>query len=246
MSGFVVEPGGGTPEAAWQAAARRRDLPELEVAVARRAVVVAPHPDDEILGAGGLIRALALAGTRVEVWAVTDGEKCFGPLAAGPARALARRRAEETREALRRLGVAGVPLRRLGVADGEVLASADDVASEIAAALGPGDLCVATWRGDGHPDHEAVGLAAADAAARSGCALLEYPVWAWYWADPDSPSLPRRSARVLRLDRLAAAAKRRAISAFASQLGAGPQGQAPVLPAAVVGYFRRPGEVLLG
>lgn len=246
MSGFVVEQAGGTPEAAWRAAASRQNLAELDVTVAGRVVVVAPHPDDEILGAGGLIRTLALAGTGVEIWAVTDGEGCFGPLSAGPARALAQRRAEETHLALRRLGVAGVPVRRLRVADGEVSASSDDLASDIAAALGPGDLCVAAWRGDGHPDHEAVGLAAADGSARSGCQLLEYPVWAWYWADPEALTLPRASARLLRLDRPAAAAKRRAISAFASQLGPGPEGQPPVLPAAVLRYFRRPGEVLIG
>jgi hypothetical protein len=60
------------------------------VAVAGRAVGVAPHPDDEILGAGGLVRALTLAGTRVEIWAVTDGENRFGSLSAGPARELAK------------------------------------------------------------------------------------------------------------------------------------------------------------
>lgn len=246
MSSFVVERDGGTPEAAWQAAARHYAIAELDVAVAGRAVVVAPHPDDETLGAGGLVRALTLAGTRVEIWAVTDGENRFGSLSAEPARELAEQRTGETRQALRRLGVPGVAVRRLGIADGEVSASAEDLACELAAALRPGDLCVAAWRGDGHPDHDAVGSAAAAGSARAGCQLLEYPVWAWYWADPESPTLPRASARILRLDRWAAAAKRRAISAFASQLGPGPGGQPPVLPAAVVRYFRRPAEVLLG
>jgi hypothetical protein len=35
---------------------------------------VTPHPDDEILGAGGLIRACAMAGRKVTVLSVTDGE----------------------------------------------------------------------------------------------------------------------------------------------------------------------------
>jgi LmbE family N-acetylglucosaminyl deacetylase len=41
------------------------------------AVVVAPHPDDEILGCGGLLRHAAEQGMEVRVVAVTDGEACY-------------------------------------------------------------------------------------------------------------------------------------------------------------------------
>ena len=37
-------------------------------------VVFAAHPDDEVLGAGGIIALLAAAGARLRVVAVTDGE----------------------------------------------------------------------------------------------------------------------------------------------------------------------------
>lgn len=39
-----------------------------------RALVIAPHPDDEILGAGGTMARLALQGARVEVCILTRGE----------------------------------------------------------------------------------------------------------------------------------------------------------------------------
>ncbi|TVV70177.1 PIG-L family deacetylase, partial [Sphingomonas solaris] len=37
------------------------------------ALIVAPHPDDEVIGAAGLIRALVNRGTRVRVLVVSDG-----------------------------------------------------------------------------------------------------------------------------------------------------------------------------
>lgn len=44
-------------------------------------LVVAPHPDDEVLGAGGLIRAWAARGARVSVLSVSDEKaravRCF-------------------------------------------------------------------------------------------------------------------------------------------------------------------------
>ena len=49
-------------------------------------------------------------------------------------------------------------------------------------------LVVAPWRHDGHPDHEAVGRAAATAAHRTGATLWEYPIWWWHWSSPaDAP-----------------------------------------------------------
>jgi GlcNAc-PI de-N-acetylase len=38
------------------------------------AVIVAAHPDDEVLGAGGLISVLAASRARLRLVAVTDGE----------------------------------------------------------------------------------------------------------------------------------------------------------------------------
>ena len=60
-------------------------------------------------------------------------------------------------------------------------------------------LLVAPWRGDGHGDHEAAGHAAAQLAAELNLPLLEYPVWLWHWATPDSPEVPWDQLTVLDL-----------------------------------------------
>lgn len=64
----------GTPEDAW------RDWPGLAQPPAGglghpgSLVVLAAHPDDEILGAGGVLSLPASAGSRLQLVAVTDGE----------------------------------------------------------------------------------------------------------------------------------------------------------------------------
>jgi LmbE family N-acetylglucosaminyl deacetylase len=44
---------------------------------AKRVLVVAPHPDDESLGCGGLIASLAQKGCRFYVVFTTDGGACL-------------------------------------------------------------------------------------------------------------------------------------------------------------------------
>ena len=48
--------------------------PELDVAGATRLLVIAPHPDDDVLGAGGLMQRVHAGGGAVRVVYLTDGE----------------------------------------------------------------------------------------------------------------------------------------------------------------------------
>ena len=64
----------GTPETAWLASGRLEELPSMVPPHVGRALVVAPHPDDEVLGAGGLVSRLLDGSIEVNVLAVTDGE----------------------------------------------------------------------------------------------------------------------------------------------------------------------------
>ncbi|NJD58618.1 MAG: hypothetical protein C3F13_13910 [Anaerolineales bacterium] len=50
------------------------NLPELTLAGVRELLVVAPHPDDESLGPGGLIQAALAQGIHVEVVVATNGD----------------------------------------------------------------------------------------------------------------------------------------------------------------------------
>ena len=69
--------GEGTTEDQWHAWTGLRQMRttcmETLVPVGARAVVVAPHPDDEVLAVGGLLAQLARLGGAIRVIAVTDG-----------------------------------------------------------------------------------------------------------------------------------------------------------------------------
>lgn len=205
-----------------------------------RVLLVAPHPDDEVLAAGGLLALLSAAGVPVEVVAVTDGE-ASNPGGSVPPAELAAVRRTETDAALAHLGVGRVT--RLGLPDGGAGTLEDPVA---ALELDPGDLLLGPWTGDGHPDHEAVGRGCVRAAARTGARLVEYPVWAWHWGTPGDPRIPWSRARRVDLPAAGRSAKARAIGEFRSQVAPlGPlPADAPVLSAAVLARFARPYEVL--
>jgi LmbE family N-acetylglucosaminyl deacetylase len=83
----------------------------------RRVLVVAPHPDDESLGCGGLIATLAWKGAAFRFVFVTDGGASHRHSQSWPRPRLAARREAEATEALRRLGVGAETRLFLGLAD---------------------------------------------------------------------------------------------------------------------------------
>lgn len=245
MAGPVIDVRAtGIPEEQWESW-RRRCAP-LRLAAVPRLVVVAAHPDDEVLGAGGLIAMARAAGIAVTLVTVTDGEASHPKSPSHSPSRLAELRVREMCCAARELG-AEAPIR-LGMPDGEVASYEDRLEGELHALLGGfpecGTVCAATWRHDGHPDHEAVGRAAAVACAATDTELLEYPVWMWQWAAPDHSRILRRVPEVLALHPAAHAAKCRALAHFRSQvlpLSDDPA-DAPILPAHVLRRFTGPTE----
>ncbi len=201
-----------------------------------RVVVVAPHPDDEILGAGGTLALLAAAGARIDLVAVTDGEGSH----AGRGEELIVTRPAESLAAACRLRVHYGAVTRLRQPDGEV--DRGVVEDRLGSLVSRGDLVLAPWWRDGHPDHDATGAAATEAAAGTGAQLLHYLVWAWHWSEPDDGVIPW--SRTVRVDLGAElhARKADAVACFETQL-AGPD---PILPAHVLARLLRPFEILVG
>ena len=109
----------GTDERTWLGASRLAALRPLHQRRPRRLVVVAPHPDDEVLGAGGLLQYMDRVGVETVVVAVTDGEASH-PGARTLGCDLAEARSIETRVALDRLGCGSVGVQRLRFPDGAV------------------------------------------------------------------------------------------------------------------------------
>ncbi|MEO7243108.1 MAG: PIG-L family deacetylase [Variovorax sp.] len=246
-----IGPGDGTAEAEWLSWPGLAALPELTLETlapdGARVFVVAPHPDDEVLAAGGLLSLLARRGRACHVVSVTEGEASHRGSSAWPRERLRLERPLETRRALQRLGLqnAMATTRRLALPDGGLSTQRRRLAKEIKALLRCDDVVVTTWRRDGHPDHEATGEAVAEAAAAVGARLVEVPVWAWHWAEPGDPRLPWHRAHRLVLDDKAMRDKWHAVQSFTSQLHADPStGREPVLPSTSVMRCKRSFEVM--
>jgi len=236
----------GHSEAKWKASGHLDILTGLDVS-ARRIIIVAPHPDDEVLGAGGLIQAALSCDISVEVVAVTDGEGSHPFSKATGDLDLAAVRSRESYVALRRLGWVEPRITTLHLPDGKVTQRRAELDEALAEMVQTGDLLVAPWRRDGHPDHDACGESALAVSRAVGARAIGYLVWAWHWAEPDGADIPWRSCQRLNMSQRARARKRWATRAFQSQTSPiGPDAaDAPVLPAPIMRRFWRSYEVFV-
>ena len=223
----------GTPDAVWQAALS--GFPVWEPPP-RPLLIVSPHPDDEILGAGGLIRTWAQHRRPVTILSVTDGEAAH-PDWTG----LARTRHIELKDALHTLGASEVAVIRLGIPDGGVAARVPQLKKAIISAISPGSTIIAPYEKDGHPDHEAAGRVCCELARLDGFSVARYPIWMWHHGG--ASTFKKLNGRKFMLDEATRRAKTDAMQRFSSQLA--PAHRAPIVPDHVMGYFSRPYEVFL-
>jgi len=223
----------GTPESAWRHLLATRPIWEPQTDAL---VIVSPHPDDEVLAAGGLIHSWSAAGRPVTVVSVTDGEAAFPRW-----RGLAEVRRRELNCALRKLSLAHVSVIRLGIADGRVARHANRLRNALLGLLGMPITLVVPYERDGHPDHEAVGDVCCAMARTHQVDIVRYPIWAWHHMNPAALGTLRWGRFVLSPE--AQRAKSHAIQCFESQLR--PPFAQPVVPSRVLPYVERPYEAFL-
>jgi LmbE family N-acetylglucosaminyl deacetylase len=166
-----------------------------------RVLVIAPHPDDETVGAGGVMALHAAAGDRVTLVVVTDGG---ASAAGGLSRAeMVARRDAELRRAAAILGVSDVVALRC--AEGHWQPA--PVQRQLAPLVADADLVYAPSCVDYHPEHVAV--------ARTVATILapKQTVRVYEVGVPLTPLLVNLLADV----RAVAATKARAMAVFATQ-----------------------------
>ena len=233
--------GVGTEEATWRHwlpvnCASASSLP-CALRYGARLVVLAPHPDDEVLACGGLLSMHAASGGSCLVIGVTDGEASEAGLDSQAATSLAAQRRAERQTGLARLGAENAAVELLGLPDGGLADCVDAIDQALQRLLAPGDVLMTTWRHDGHPDHEACAYAAARANTRmtslagpaSSVTLIEAPVWMWHWSRPDDPRVPWLRLVALDVPQDVRQRKEQALSAHCSQLLPRSDGSGPVL-----------------
>jgi len=244
----------GTSEDAW-AATGLAALPELPLDGGELAgqafIVLAAHPDDESLGAGGLMARLRRLGARVAVLLCTAGEASHPDSPTTTPEQLAAVRLQEFGVALTDL-LPDPDWRFLALPDGQLAAHRAEVISALQHSIAdvmaesglPADqiTLVAPYRHDGHTDHDTLGSAAAEAAAAGGHGLLEYPIWYWLWADTTDRAW--QSWLRLPLGPAERQAKAAAMASHTSQVRplSGQPGDEVLLPPEFLEHFERPFE----
>lgn len=209
----------------YQAALRLLPVRDLRsLSGGRGIVVIAPHPDDESLGCGGMIAAARAQGCDVRVVIVSDGAASHPGSRSHPPEKLRALRRGEALGAASILGLGAGALTFLDLPDTAVPADgllAEGAAGAIAAVGRDCDAgaMLVTSDLDPHCDH----AAAAQIARRAvrmlpDCSLYAYPIWVWgLAADTRLEATPPRG---LRLDIAPfRGVKREAIAAHASQGG---------------------------
>jgi len=245
----------------FRARTQRRGVDATAAMIPGSLMVLAPHPDDEVLGCGVLILRKIEAGIPVHIVIATDGGRSHSEQLIPSEQLIALRR-EESIEAARRLGLTEENLTFLDHPDGGLRQAQERLEHDIATVISKHnpEVVAVTSVHDAHPDHQALALAARAAIARAGLkqALYEYPIWYWerlpwihrpsglvaalwhFFRDPVVELLRQPPLRVQTagyLDR-----KRAAIEAHASQINPFPpeSGSGPLLPPDFIRHFFQP------
>lgn len=235
----------GTPEATWGEAFADRTLPALPAEFSHL-VVVAAHPDDETLGAAGLMASTARRGARVTVLIATDGEGSHPESPSFTPAELAALRRREAAEALEQLHPS-IALHFLGIADGGTEDRRDEIAAALRALVGDGGSClvVSPWAGDGHRDHRVVGEVTAEVCTDLRIPWRAYPIWLWHWGSPGE--VPWGELEVFELDQATVDLKRAATRRHRSQIEAlsSAPGDEVILHEGMQAHFDRAFEVFV-
>lgn len=143
----------------------------LKITSDQNILIVAPHPDDETIGCGGV---LAMYGQQCDVLLLTDGRKGIPADGSKTEAETAAIRAEEYKTVMQGFSVHS--FRALEIPDSALNEHRDTVS---AIDLSPYDLIFVPNRNERHPDHKAAYeiLKKMCKHQKSKAQLLEYEVW---------------------------------------------------------------------
>ena len=146
-------------------------------------LIVAPHPDDEVLGCSGLIQRLLNEGKQVDVAILSGGGKSHAGCCKIDESTLIESRRNLSRKAAEILGLSLEHLHFLDYPDGCIAfdCSETDLLKKLIKTLQPKAIFV-PHKGEGWSDHlEAGRIVRKLVGEMSGVSLYEYCVWFWYY-----------------------------------------------------------------
>lgn len=185
----------------------------VELATFDKVLIVAPHPDDEVLGCSGLIQRLLNKGKRVDVVILSGGGKSHAGCCRIDESTLIESRRNLSRKAAKILGLPLENLHFLDYPDGSIAfdCSETDQLRKLIDTLQPKAIFV-PHKGEGWSDHLEAGRIVQKLVGEMADVLLyEYCVWFWYY---NVWNIDRKKAFVLTMTEEELSRKNEAIDAY--------------------------------
>lgn len=176
-------------------------------------LIVAPHPDDEVLGCSGLIQRLLNEGKQVDVAILSGGGKSHAGCCEIDESTLIESRRNLSRKAAKILGLPLENLHFLDYPDGSIAfdCSETDQLRKLIDTLQPEAIFI-PHKGEGWSDHlEAGRIVRKLVGEMSDVPLYEYCVWFWYY---NVWNIDRKNAFVLTMTKEELSHKNEAINAY--------------------------------
>lgn len=204
-------------------------------------LIIAPHPDDEAIGCGGLIARLVAEGNAPHVAILTGGGGSLRGHGDFPETDVIAARRKLSLNAARELGMPEDNILFLDFVDGSISARPEgelERLRNLIAELKPANILV-PHSGEGWPDHLAarkIGLELAPADTN----VYEYCVWMWYY---NVWNLNWKNASVLKMTPAEHTLKLRAMDAYIKPLAPCGRPWSGVLPSIFIKANRKNKEL---
>lgn len=187
-------------------------LPSIPHSHFRKTVIIAPHPDDEVIGCAGLIQTLVERGTPPHVIILTGGEGSRRGCCSTSAEVIIVARHQFTLKAATTLGLPESHIHCLSYPDGGVAMEHPETErlQVLLSELAPQSVFV-PHRGEGWSDHLQAAEITKHLLKGQDVSIYEYCVWMWYY---NVWRLDFKQARLLSMSRAQHQRKLQAIEEY--------------------------------
>ena len=182
----------------------------------KKTVIIAPHPDDEVIGCAGLIQALVVRGMPPHVIILTGGEGSHRGCCDTSAEEIIAARHQLTLKAAATLGLPVSHIHCFHYPDGGVTLEHPETErlQTLLSEQNPLSVFV-PHRGEGWSDHLQAAESAKHLLKGKNVSIYEYCVWMWYY---NVWRLDSCNARLLRMSRTHHQRKLQAIDEYVTPL----------------------------
>lgn len=198
----------------------------------RRTLILAPHPDDEVMGCGGLIQRLSQQGNPPHVIILSGGGKSHAGCCGIEEDLLTAERRSAARRILSNLGLPESHLHLLDFPDGGISLTHPEMEQlrALMSAINPETVFI-PHQGEGWPDHLVCRDLVKAIPSLNSAPVYEYCVWFWYY---NVWNLDWKNATVLRMSPEEHVAKCQAVDDYTTALAPCGKPWAGVLPKLLV------------